>query len=134
MDDDTRDDDDVSTLRRALLALLPGLTLAGEASAQDATIAQPQAYRVAFENDRLRALEYRNRPGAGVCGNGLHSHPAHLTVVLFDGPARVREPGGAWKNVVSKKGAVFWSEAETHEVENLSGRESHAILIELKKP
>lgn len=133
MDDHTRDDDDVSTLRRALLALLPGLTLAGEANGQDAAVAQPQAYRVAFENDRLRALEYRNRPGTGVCGNGMHSHPAHLTVVLFDGPARVREPNGRWKNVVSKKGDVFWSEAETHEVENLSGRESHAILIELKK-
>ena len=133
MDDATRDRDDVNDLRRALLALLPGLTLAGETSAQDAVVSQPQAYRVAFENDRLRALEYRSRPGLGVCGNGMHSHPAHLTVVLFDGPGRVREPGGPWKNINAKRGHVFWAEAETHEVENLSGREAHAVLIELKK-
>lgn len=133
MDNASRDRDDVNDLRRALLALVPGLTLAGETSAQDAVISQPQAYRVAFENERLRALEYRNRPGLGVCGNGMHSHPAHLTVVLFDGPARVRDAGGPWKNITAKRGHVFWSEAETHEVENLSGREAHAVLIELKK-
>lgn len=134
MHDDPRDTGtEANELRRALLALLPGLSLAGEAAAQDAVLAQPQAYRVAFDNERLRALEYRGRPGVGVCGNGMHSHPAHLTVVLFDGPARVREPGGGWKDIRAKKGHVFWSEAETHEVENLSGRESHAILIELKK-
>ena len=133
MDDETRDHDGVNDLRRALLALLPGLTLAGETHAQDAVVSQPQAYRVAFENERVRALEYRNRPGMGVCGNGMHSHPAHLTVGLFDGPGRVRGPGGQWKNFTAKKGDVFWAEAETHEVENLSGRESHAILIELKK-
>ncbi len=133
MSDAPRDDADVDALRRSLLALLPGLGLAAPAAAQDATVAQPQAYRVAFENERLRALEYRNRPGLGICGNGMHSHPAHLTVVLFDGPARVREPGGSWKDITARRGHVFWSEAETHEVENLSGRESHAILIELKK-
>lgn len=133
MDDASRDIDDVNELRRTLLALL-GLSLAGEAGAQDAAVAQPHTYRVAFENERLRALEYRNRPGMGVCGNGMHSHPAHLTVGLFDGPGRVRLPGGTWQNFTAKKGDVFWSEAETHEVENLSGRDSHAILIELKKP
>lgn len=131
MDDDANDD--VSALRRALLALLPGLGLADAADAQDAAIAQPHAYRVAFENDRLRALEYRNRPGMGVCGVGMHSHPAHLTIGLFDGPGRVRMQGGEWKDFTAKRGNVFWSEAETHEVENLSGREAHAILIELKK-
>lgn len=138
MNDDRNDtrrrDDDADALRRALLALLPGLGLAAPAAAQDAAVSQPRAYRVAFENERLRALEYRNRPGLGVCGIGMHSHPAHLTVVLFDGPGRLRTPDGAWKNFSAKKGNVFWSEAETHEVENLSGREAHAILIELKTP
>jgi hypothetical protein len=133
MEDDPRDDDDVNALRRALIALLPGIGLAAPVAAQDAAATQARAYRVAFENDHVRALEYRNRPGLGVCGSGMHSHPAHLTVVLFDGPARVRTPDGAWKNITAKKGHVFWSEAETHEVENLSGRESHAILVELKK-
>ena len=86
--DDSRNNDDVSELRRMLLALLPALALADTALAQDAAKMQPGSYRVVFENDRLRALEYRGRPGMGVCGHGMHSHPAHLTVVLFDGKVR----------------------------------------------
>jgi hypothetical protein len=127
------DDDELNTLRRTLLALLPGLTLADTATAQDAARIQPQSYRVAFENDKLRALEYRGRPGMGVCGSGMHSHPAHLTVVMFDGKVRVKTPDGKVVVADGKAGDVFWSEAETHEVENISGRNSHAVLIELKK-
>ena len=88
--DDSRTDDDLNDLRRTLLALLPGLALADAASAQDAAKMQPRAYRVAFENDKLRVLEYHSRPGMGVCGDGMHSHPAHLTVVLVSGKVRVK--------------------------------------------
>ena len=128
--DDPRDD--VNDLRRMLIALLPGLVLADSAQAQDATMAQPSSYKVVLENDRLRALEYRARPGMGVCGQGMHSHPAHLTVVLYDGKVRLRTPDGKVTDGTSKVGDVFWSEAETHEVENISGRNSRALLIELK--
>lgn len=133
MDANTRNDDELNALRRTLLALLPGFALADTASAQDATRMQPQSFRVAFENDKLRALEYRSRPGMGVCGEGMHSHPAHLTVVLFDGKVRLKTPDGKVAVAAGKVGDVFWSEAETHEVENLSGRDSRALLIELKK-
>jgi hypothetical protein len=132
MDAPIRDDDELNALRRTLLALLPGFVLADSAVAQDATRIQPQSYRVAFENDKLRALEYRSRPGMGVCGEGMHSHPAHLTVVLLGGKVRVKTPDGKVKEADGKIGDVFWSEAETHEVENISGRDSHALLIELK--
>ena len=128
----TRDDDERNAMRRTLLALLPGLVLADGAAAQDATRIQPQSFRVAFENDKLRALEYRGRPGMGVCGEGMHSHPAHLTVVLFNGKVRGKTPDGKVHVADGKIGDVFWSEAETHEVENISGRDSHALLIELK--
>ena len=129
-----RPDGELNALRRALVALLPGVALADVSSAQDAATVQPGSYRVAFENDKLRALEYRSRPGMGVCGVGMHSHPAHLTVVLFDGKVRFRGQGGEWKTTDAKLGHVFWSEAETHEVENLSGRNGRALLIELKEP
>jgi beta-alanine degradation protein BauB len=127
-----RDDDELNTLRRTLLALLPGLALADTATAQDAARAQPQSYRVALDNDKLRALEFRSRPGMGVCGEGMHSHPAHLTVVLSTGKVRVKTPDGKVVVADGKLGDVFWSEAETHEVENISGRDSRALLIELK--
>jgi beta-alanine degradation protein BauB len=133
MDAPSSDDEALNALRRTLLALLPGFALTDTATAQDAARMQPQSFRVALENDKLRALEFRSRPGMGVCGEGMHSHPAHLTVVLFAGKVRVKTPDGTVKVKDGKVGDVFWSEAETHEVENISGRDSHALLIELKK-
>lgn len=128
MNDNAPDD-----LRRTLLALLPTLLLADEAGAQDAAKMQPQNFRVAFENDKLRVLDYRSRPGMGVCGTGMHSHPAHLTVGLTPGKVRVKLPDGKVIIEENKEPIVFWSEAETHEVENVSGRDMRAFLIELKK-
>jgi hypothetical protein len=77
-------------------------------------------------------LEFNSRPGMGVCGNGMHSHPAHLTVVLSAAKARVKLPDGKTFVAENKLGDVFWSEAETHEVENISGKNVRALLVELK--
>jgi len=120
-------------LRRNLLRLLPILALAESAGAQDAAKIQPQSYRVAFENDRLRVLDYNSRPGMGVCGDGMHSHPPHLTVVVSGGSVRIKTPDG--KTVEQRNvpvGVVFWSEAETHSVENISGSNVRTLIIELK--
>ena len=119
-------------LRRALLALLPMLVITEDSGAQDAVQSQPQNYRVAFENDKLRVLEYNGRPGMGVCGDGMHSHPAHLTVLLSTGKVRIKMPDGKVEVHNDPVGAVFWSNAETHEVENISGSNIRSLLIELK--
>jgi hypothetical protein len=120
-------------LRRSLLRLLPLLALAECADAQDAAKVQPQSYRVALENDKLRVLDYNSRPGMGVCGNGMHSHPAHLTVLVTGGSVRIKTPDG--KTVEQRdipEGTVFWSEAETHAVENISGSNVRSLIIEIK--
>lgn len=125
-------DDDVNELRRMLAALLPAFAFAPAAQAQDAAKVQPRAYKVAFENDKLRVIEFNSRPGMGICGEGVHSHPAHLTIALSDAKARVKQDG---KTLVgtNKLGDVFWSEAETHEVENITGHNVRALIVELKK-
>jgi beta-alanine degradation protein BauB len=120
-------------LRRSLLGLLPMLALAECAEAQDAAKVQPQAYRVTFENDKLRVLDYNSRPGMGVCGSGMHSHPAHLTVVVSGGSVRIKTPDGKMLEQHDiPVGVVFWSEAETHIVENISGSNMRSLIIELK--
>lgn len=125
-------DDDTDELRRALLFALPAVLAAGAAQAQDAAQVQPRAYKVVLENDRLRVLEFNSRPGMGICGNGMHSHPAHLTVALTAAKARVRLPDGKVFMAEQKPGDVFWAEAETHETENLTGRNVRALMVELK--
>jgi beta-alanine degradation protein BauB len=119
-------------LRRALLALLPMIAISENSSAQDAVQSQPQSYRVAFENDKVRVLEYNGRPGMGVCGTGMHSHPAHLTVLLSAGKVRIKTPDGKVEIHNDPLGAVFWSDAVTHEVENISGGNIRSLLIEFK--
>ena len=105
---------------------------AADADAQDAARTAPGAYRVVFENDDLRVLEFVSRPGTVLCGVGKHSHPAHLTVALSDARVRVTLPDGRQIEGANKLGDVFWSEAETHEVENISGRNVRALIVELK--
>jgi hypothetical protein len=125
---------DADPLRRALLAVLPVLALASEESAAvDAVQAQPFNFRIVLENEHVRVLEYNSRPGMAVCGVGMHSHPPHLTVALSEGAARVRLPDGkVMLTPPQPPGFVFWSEAETHEVENVSGRNMRSLIVELK--
>ena len=127
------DEDDAQILRRALLAGLPAALFAEAAQAQNAARIQPHSYRVTFENAYVRVLDYTSRPGMGVCGDGLHSHPAHLTVPLSPGKARVKI-GGKTMVVPAQTGGVFWEDAVTHEVENVSGASMRALIIELKSP
>jgi beta-alanine degradation protein BauB len=118
--------------RLMLAAIVAALGGSGSAAAQDAAVMQPSAYRVVLENDKLRVLEFNSRPGMGVCGSGVHSHPPHLTVVLSAAKARVKLPGSKTFVAAFKPGDVFWSEAETHEVENISGKDIRSLLVELK--
>lgn len=124
----------IDALRRALLAALPAALAVEAVHAQDAPAVQPRSYRVALDNDRVRVLEFVSRPGLGVCGSGMHSHPAHLTVALTAAKIRVKLPDGRIIIAENKAGDVFWSEAETHETENLTGRDVRALIVELKAP
>jgi hypothetical protein len=120
--------------RRSLRVLLLA-TCVLPAAAQDAVDMQPHSFKVAFENDRMRVLEYNSRPGMGACGEGMHTHPAHLTVIVKGGKLRVKMPDGKTMNSNIDDGAVFWTEADIpHEIENISGRNMRSLLIELKDP
>src|SRR5690349_24806955 len=117
--------------RKLLLAGLGGLIAqlgSRESAGQDAAKVMPRSYRVAFENDRVRVLDFVGRPGMGVCGEGMHSHPAHLTVVMSDWRGRATSPDGTVTGRDKKAGDVFWSEAETHKVEN-TGKTHPDVLI-----
>ena len=102
-------------------------------AAQDAAKMQPGAYRVLLENSSVRVLEFNSRPGMGVCGLGQHSHPAHLTVLLTPAKVRIKQNGKVFV-AENKAGDVFWSEAVTHETENITGANVRSLIIEIKAP
>jgi hypothetical protein len=120
-------------LQCGLAAVIAQLVTAGDASAQDAAVTEPGAYRVVFENDKVRVLEFISRPRTVVCGVGKHSHPAHLTVALSDATVRVTLENGQQIEAKNKPGDVFWSEAETHAVENIGSGPIRALIIEIKE-
>ncbi|HET7763785.1 MAG TPA: hypothetical protein VFK92_01700 [Burkholderiales bacterium] len=123
-------------VRRALL--VAGLAALGAQAgvegvlAQDAAKVMPRSYRVAFENDKIRVLDFVAKPGMGVCGEGMHSHPAHLTIVMSDWQGKAVTPDGKIVGRDKKAGDVFWAEAETHRVENTGKTMSHVMIVELK--
>ena len=122
--------------RRDLMRILAGLGLAagaGEALAQDATKVDPRGYKVLVDNDQVRVLEYIGKPRLGVCGQGMHSHPDHVTVVQSPAKVTVTLPDGKSFVAENKPGDVFFEPAGTHSVENIGSRETRSLLIEIKK-
>ena len=118
--------------RRSLIALLGAFGVGADALAQNAVRANPRAFAVLFENEHVRVLEFTSRPGVGVCGMGVHSHPRHINIALTPIKARVTLPDGKSFVADAKAGAVFWEDAGTHEVENIGGSSARAYMIELK--
>lgn len=94
----------------------------------DPTVTDPDKYRVVFENDRVRVLEYRDEPGART---QLHEHPDSVMVVLssFD---RKLEVGGASREVSLTPGEVRWLDAQEHVGENVGDTPTHVVFVELK--
>jgi hypothetical protein len=118
--------------RRQAMALLSAFGVTTEALAQDAATVAPRSYRVVFENDRVRVLEYKSRPGLGVCGEGMHYHPAHVTVSLTGAKLKVTTPDGKSFLKDVPQGHAFFAEAETHSAEIIGGYDTRSYIVELK--
>ncbi|WP_205648920.1 hypothetical protein [Acuticoccus kandeliae] len=116
-----------SVMARAAIPLI-ALTVTA-ASAQDAAVTDPNLYKVVFENDRVRVLEYRDQPGAKT---SMHAHPAFLVYALSSFERRLTLPDGKVLNRTFSPGQILFSEAQTHMGENVGTTETHIIMVELK--
>lgn len=117
--------------RRQAAALLAAFGVPAEVLAQDAPTADPRGYRVVLDNEEVRVLEYKSRPGLGVCGQGMHYHPAHVTVSLTGAKLKKTENGKvSFVDVVP--GHIFFAGAETHSAEIIGGSGTRTYIIELK--
>ncbi len=97
--------------------------------AQDAVQVAPHVYTVLLENERVRLLEVRLKPGAS---SAMHSHPAYVIYGLEGGKVRFNSPSGETAEIEIKAGDVMWREPEEHAVDNIGSTEAHALLFELK--
>ena len=90
----------------------------------------PEHYRVVFENDRVRVLEYRDRPGDRT---QVHGHPDSVMYTLSSFGRRLIA-GDREVDVELEEGTVRWLDAQEHAGQNIGGTDTHALFIELKEP
>jgi hypothetical protein len=98
---------------------------------QDSVRVAPKNVKVVFENNRVRVLEVRIKPGEKI---PMHSHPPHLIYTLSDFKGKYSTPDGESTLNLGKTGTWSWTETITHASENVGTTEIHAFAIELKEP
>ena len=89
----------------------------------------PDQYKVLFENDRVRLLEYRGQPGDKTA---MHSHPDVLAYALTAGKFKFVTPGGQSFEAELGAGKSMFAEAGPHATENTGASEARVLLFELK--
>ncbi len=97
--------------------------------AEDAVKVAPNNYKAIFENDRVRLLEYRGRPGDKTA---MHYHPDVLAYPLTAGKFKFTLQGGQSFEVELKAGEAMFVEAQDHSTENTGSTDAHILLVELK--
>jgi len=100
------------------------------AKAQDPVKVDRKHFKVLFNNQDVRVLDVRLKPGEK---SPMHSHSKHVVYWLAGSTIKFTFSDGKTNTVTTKAGQVVWRNAETHMAENTGRTESHALDIELKK-
>jgi quercetin dioxygenase-like cupin family protein len=88
----------------------------------------PENYRLLWENEFVRVLDYTDTPGVRT---NDHDHPNSVLVALTDFDRHLRTPGRE-RSVHLDAGDAVWLPAQRHSGENVGSTPTHTILIELK--
>ena len=95
----------------------------------DPVVTDPDRYRVIFENERVRVLEYTDRPGDRTT---MHEHPDSVMYTLSSFRRRLHS-GDLQRDVEITEGTTMWVPAQQHYGENTGDTSSHSIFVELKE-
>ncbi len=95
----------------------------------DPATTNPEFYRVVFENERVRVLEYLDQPGDRTTP---HEHPDSVMHTL-SGFRRRLVADGVEREVELPAGTTRWIPAQRHYGENVGDTASHALFVELKE-
>ena len=94
----------------------------------DPVVTDPDKYRVIYENDRVRVLEYTDEPGARTTP---HAHPDSVMYTLSSFRRRLISEQGE-RDVELQSGTVSWLPAQQHAGENIGDTATHVLFVELK--
>ena len=96
----------------------------------DPTSTDPDKYKVIFENERVRVLEYRDEPGEAT---RPHENPDSLMYTLSSFDRRLVAESGESRDVSLSAGDVRWLDAQVHSGENIGESPTHVLFVELKE-
>lgn len=94
----------------------------------DPAVTNPDHYKVLFENEHVRVLEYRDQPGDRTT---THAHPNSVMYTLSSFRRRL-VAGDTEREVELAAGTVVWVPAQQHLGENIGETPSHSVFVELK--
>ena len=95
----------------------------------DAVTVAPHAYKVVLENDRVRVLEFRGKPGDKTA---MHSHPGSAVIAITDGTFKFTSPAGQSIEAEFKTGQTIYHDAVEHTTEVMGTSEAQVLIVELK--
>jgi quercetin dioxygenase-like cupin family protein len=98
---------------------------------QDPLRLSAEYYKVPVENEYVRVLEYRLKPGRK---EPMHSHPCGVVYYLTRAKWRVSSADGKTTESETTAEAIVWRDPTTHAIENVGKTEARAIAIEMKGP
>jgi quercetin dioxygenase-like cupin family protein len=110
--------------------LLVAITMfvAQPAMAVDVVTVAPDV-KVLLENDRVRVLESKLKPGEV---EGMHTHPEYIAYFLTPTTVEITTPDG--KSVVKKPpaGKVLYGKGAEHRIKNVGDTLQRVLVIEIK--
>ena len=95
----------------------------------DPTETDPDKYKVVFENDHVRVLEYRDEPGERT---SPHDHPNSVMITMSGFDRRLVGADGESRDVTLEPAQIRWLDAQTHSGENIGETPTHVFFVELK--
>ena len=96
---------------------------------RDPVVTNPALYRVIFENDRVRVLEYLDEPGDRT---EPHIHPDSVMVTLTAFRRRLSTDDGE-RDVEIAANTAAWLPAQRHAGHNIGDTPTRVIFVELKE-
>lgn len=98
----------------------------------DPACTDPDKYKVVFENEHVRVLEYVDHPGERTTP---HAHPDSVMYTLSSFRRRLYGGGGdgETRDVDLAAGTAAWLPAQRHAGHNIGDTDTHVIFVELKQ-
>ncbi len=114
-----------------VLAVVALVCLPAFARAQDPLQTDPDKYHLVLQNDRVRVLEYRDKPGDKT---SRHTHRDFVLHALSSFRRRLTFGDGHTMERDFKPGETLFMDAQSHIGENVGTTETHVLLVELMEP